>query len=93
MSWDSAIRAMLERRKKGCIAFMLRTGLLPASLLYKVGIKLRNKAYLDNWIVRSRAPLPVISIGNITGRRYRKNPICYYALPGCLRVCRSNQVF
>ena len=88
MSWDSTIRAMLERRKKGCIAFMLRTGLLPVSLLYKVGIKLRNKAYLDNWIVRSRAPLPVISIGNITVGGTGKTP---FVIMLC-RLLKSMQI-
>ena len=88
MSWDSSIRAMLEKRKRGGVAFLLRTVLLPASLLYRMGMALRNKAYWNNLIVRSRAPLPVISIGNITVGGTGKTP---FVIMLC-RLLKSMQI-
>ncbi len=88
MSLPSTVRSMLEKKKKGLPAFMLRTLLYPFSALYALLMNMRNKAYFENWIVRSRAPLPVISIGNISVGGTGKTP---FVIMLC-RLLKSMQI-
>ncbi len=88
MSWDSSIRAMLERRKNGIVAFLLRTALYPLAVVYSFIMKTRYKAYSENWVSRSRAPMPVISVGNISLGGTGKTP---FVIMLC-RLLKSMQI-
>jgi tetraacyldisaccharide 4'-kinase len=53
----------------------LRRLLLPFSLLYGLGTHLRNLAYDRGWLARYQAPVPVISVGNLSAGGTGKTPV------------------
>lgn len=50
------------------------------SWLYGAGTRLRNWLYDKEWLKSHRAPLPVISVGNLTVGGNGKTPLCGYIL-------------
>lgn len=71
---QAALRTLLEGRKSGWLSFALRAGLSPFGIAYGIIGKCRYLAYRSYWCSRHRAPLPVISVGNLTAGGTGKTP-------------------
>ena len=74
MSWDSSFRSMVEGRRGGVASFALRSLLLPFSCVYSNVMVMREKLYKKSLVCRSRPPIPVISVGNISVGGTGKTP-------------------
>lgn len=61
-------------------------GLWPFSVLYGIGVRVRNLLFDVGWLHEERFPLPVICIGNLTvggtGKLLTRN-----TSSGCCRTC------
>jgi tetraacyldisaccharide 4'-kinase len=73
---ELAIRAAWER--KGWNGKLLWLLLLPASLLYRVVVQLRNFCFSHRLLRSVRLPRPVISVGNLTVGGTGKTPTCLW---------------
>ncbi len=73
---DALARAVWER--KGIRGKLLWCIALPLSLLYRVGVQLRNALFRLGWLKSVRLPRPVISVGNLTVGGTGKTPTCLW---------------
>ena len=68
-------------------ARLARLALLPPSLVYRVGMAMRTRAYRIGLLRQADVPLPVVAVGNLTVGGSGKTPISswiarYYAEQG-----------
>ena len=68
-------RAVIDPRRRGLALAAARGGLWPAGALYGLAARARNGAYRAGWLRARRAPVPVISIGNVTAGGPGKTPM------------------
>ena len=70
--------ALIKGEDRGPLAKLARAGLLLASLLFRAGSALRRLAYDRAWLPVRRAPLPTLSLGNITAGGTGKTPLAIH---------------
>ncbi len=76
---------VMEERRKGLTPDLLRLAAGGASYLYAGGVALRGWLYARGVLKRRRAPLPVISVGNLTAGGTGKTPFVSYLAQGLSR--------
>lgn len=67
-------RAVIAPDRRGPLLTLARAALLPASAAYGVGVAVRNSLYRLGWRKTGRAPVPVISVGNVAAGGTGKTP-------------------
>ncbi len=70
------VRGVWERR--GFRNRLLWVGLLPASVVYRVIIHIRNLLFAWGWLKTKRLSRPVVSVGNLTVGGTGKTPTCIW---------------
>jgi tetraacyldisaccharide 4'-kinase len=76
---------VMEGRRRGFLPEILRILAAGAAGLYGLGVRLRLALYARGLLRRRRAPLPVISVGNLTVGGTGKTPFVAYLAKGLIR--------
>lgn len=70
------LKEIVQGRRRGLMAFLIKSLLLPLSWLYGLGVNFRNRLYEMGWMRRYVPPVPlVISVGNIVAGGTGKTPV------------------
>ena len=73
-------RSIMNGQRKGPLPFLLRSGLLAASGIYSIAVRIRNRRYDSGAKPIHQCDAFVISVGNVTTGGTGKTPIvCYLA--------------
>lgn len=75
---EASFHALISGQRRGLAAGLSRFALQVASLGYRTAVGLRNIAYDRGWKSIARAPLPVVSIGNLTTGGTGKTPFAAF---------------
>jgi tetraacyldisaccharide 4'-kinase len=77
-SRSSRFLDLVAGRRTGPIAGLTRLGLWLGSVPYGLAVRLRNAAYALGWARQTQAPVPVVSVGNLTVGGTGKTPCVEY---------------
>jgi tetraacyldisaccharide 4'-kinase len=75
---EAHFRALVSGQSRGLRPALWRGGLRLASYPYGLAVRLRNVLYEWGWKERHRAPVPVVSVGNLTVGGTGKTPCVEY---------------
>ncbi|MDR0787027.1 MAG: tetraacyldisaccharide 4'-kinase [Gemmatimonadota bacterium] len=68
------------RGERGLAGSLLSLSLAPAEMAFRAVVGLRNTAYTHGWLASFPAPIPVISIGNLSVGGSGKTPLSAWAV-------------
>ncbi len=69
---------LLSGEARGLAPTLVRLGLRLASMPYGAAVRMRNAAYQHGWLRSEPAPVPVVSVGNLTAGGTGKTPCVEY---------------
>lgn len=72
---EDAFKRLVRGETRGPVPGVARAGLAAASLVYGVGVRVRNLAFDRGWKPAFRAGVPVVSVGNLTVGGTGKTPM------------------